>query len=138
GEFVAFGALTLAVMADGRMPGTGPMLLIRGLMVFLVELRTAWRSGQWSGMGKTAGWTIGLPVVLYLLSPCVGRKEASLWVSVLLALALLVPMGPRLYRLVYQRVAAASVLVLLIISVALHFAMTGLALAVLGAEGWRT
>ncbi len=138
GEFVAFGALTLAFMVDGRMPGTVPMLLILGLLVFLVELRAAWRNGQWSGMGKTAGWTIGLPVVLYLLSPYVVGKDTSLWVSVLFSLALVVPMGPMLYRLVYQPVAEASVLVLLIISVALHFAMTGLALAFFGAEGWRT
>jgi len=39
---------------------------------------------------------------------------------------------------VYQPVAEASVLVLLIISVAVHFALTGLALVFFGAEGWRT
>src|SRR5690606_12459586 len=119
GEFVAFGALTLAFLVDGRIPGTVPMLLVLGLLVFLVELRAAWRSGQWNGMARTAGWTIGLPVVLYLLSPYVVGKETSLWVSVLFSLALVVPMGPMLYRLVYQPVAEASVLVLLIISVAL-------------------
>jgi branched-chain amino acid transport system permease protein len=42
------------------------------------------------------------------------------------------------YRLVYQPVEQASVLVLLIISVAVHFAMTGLGLLFFGAEGWRT
>src|SRR3546814_15966671 len=43
-----------------------------------------------------------------------------------------------LYRLVYQPVEQASVLVLLIISVALHFAMTGLGLVFFGSEGWRS
>src|SRR3546814_18292509 len=52
-------------------------------------------------------------------------------------MALVVPLGPMLYRLVYQPVAEASVLVLLIISVAVHFALTGLALVFFGAEGWR-
>lgn len=138
GEFVAFGALTLAFMVDGRMPGTVPMLLILGVMVFLLELFAAWRSKQWAGLGRTASWTLGLPFALYLLSPYVVGRDTSLWVSVLFSLALVIPMGPMLYRLVYQPVAEASVLVLLIISVALHFAMTGLALAFFGAEGWRT
>ncbi len=138
GEFVAFGALTLAFMVDGRMPGTVPMLLILGLLVFLLELFSAWRSAQWTGIGRTAVWTLALPVALYLLAPYVVGKETSLWMSVLFSLALVIPMGPMLYRLVYQPVAEASVLVLLIISVALHFAMTGLALVFFGAEGWRT
>ena len=47
-------------------------------------------------------------------------------------------MGPMIYRLVYQPVEQASVLVLLIISVAVHFALTGLGLLFFGAEGWRT
>lgn len=138
GEFVAFGALTLAFMVDGRTPGTVPMLLILGVLVFLVELISAWRSGQWNGLARTAAWTLVLPFALYLLAPYVVGKDTSLWVSVLFSLALVVPMGPMLYRLVYQPVAEASVLVLLIISVALHFAMMGLALAFFGAEGWRT
>ena len=71
GEFVAFGALTLAFIFDGRMPGTVPMLLILGVLVFLRELFSSWRSGQWSGLGKTAGWTLALPFVLYLLAPYV-------------------------------------------------------------------
>lgn len=138
GEFVAFGALTLAYMVNGQVPGTVRMLLILGLLVFLLELVHAWRNAQWSGMGRTAAWTLGLPIVLYVLAPYVVGPDTALWVSVLFALALVVPMGPMLYRLVYQPVAEASVLVLLIVSVALHFAMTGLALAFFGAEGWRT
>src|SRR5690554_4702632 len=69
GEFVAFGALTLAYMVNGQVPGTVPMLLILGVLVFLLEVVTAMRSGQWAGMGKTAGWTLGLPFLLYLLAP---------------------------------------------------------------------
>lgn len=55
-----------------------------------------------------------------------------------LILTLVTPMGPMLYRIVYQPLAEATVLVLLIVSVALHFALTGLALVFFGAEGWRT
>src|SRR5690625_67957 len=65
-------------------------------------------------------------------------KELPLAVSVLYSLAVVIPLGPMLYKLVYQPVAEASVLVLLIVSVAVHFALTGLGLVFFGAEGWRT
>jgi branched-chain amino acid transport system permease protein len=138
GEFVAFGALTLAFMVNGRVPGTVQLLLIIGALVFLVEVIAAMRNKNWAGIGKTASWTVVLPVALYFLAPYVVATDAPLWVNVLFSMALVVPMGPMIYRLVYQPVAEASVLVLLIISVAVHFALTGLALVFFGAEGWRT
>jgi branched-chain amino acid transport system permease protein len=58
--------------------------------------------------------------------------------QVLLALAVVVPLGPQLYRLAYQPIAEASVLVLLIVSVAVHLALVGLGLLFFGAEGSRT
>ena len=56
----------------------------------------------------------------------------------LLTLALVTALGPLLYRIAYQPLAEASVLVLLIVSVAVHFALTGLGLWFFGAEGSRT
>ncbi len=138
GEFVAFGALTLAFMDNGRVPGTVNLLLIVGALVFALELIAAVRGRDWSGMGKTAALAVLLPVGLYLLTPYIVAKDTPLWINVLFSLALVVPLGPMLYRIVYQPVAEASVLVLLIISVAVHFALTGLALVFFGAEGWRT
>jgi branched-chain amino acid transport system permease protein len=58
--------------------------------------------------------------------------------QVLLTLAAVTALGPLLYRIVYQPIADASVLVLLIVSVALHFVLTGLGLFFFGAEGSRT
>ncbi|TEA78549.1 branched-chain amino acid ABC transporter permease [Allopusillimonas ginsengisoli] len=138
GEFVAFGALTLAFMVNGRMPGTVQLLLIMGVLAFLAECLSSLRARNWSGLGRTAVWTLALPAVLFLLAPYVVSKDTPLWLNVLFSLALVIPMGPMLYRLVYQPIAEASVLVLLIISVAVHFALTGLALVFFGAEGWRT
>ena len=65
--------------------------------------------------------------------------DATLWTAgVALTLAAVTTLGPLLYRIVYQPIADASVLVLLIVSVALHFALTGLGLWFFGAEGSRT
>src|SRR5690606_4723929 len=69
GEFVAFCALTLAFMVNGRIPGTVSLLLIVGAVVFAVEVIAALRSRNWQGMGKTFAWTLLLPLVLYLLAP---------------------------------------------------------------------
>lgn len=138
GEFVTFGALTLAFLVNGQVPGTVYLLMIAGVLVFLLELATAVRNRLYGGLWRTALWALALPVALYLLLPLVMHKDTPLWVSVLFSMALVVPLGPMIYRLVYQRIAEASVLVLLITSVALHFALTGLGLVFFGAEGWRT
>ena len=138
GEFVAFGALTLAFMVNGKVPGTVNLLLIVGALVFLVELLAGFRSRDWSKMPKTVLWSLVLPVALYFIAPKIVSTSTPLWINVLFSMILVIPLGPLLYRLVYQPVAEASVLVLLIISVALHFALTGLGLVFFGAEGWRT
>ena len=132
GEFVTFGALTLAFLVNGQVPGTVHLLLIAGSLVFLFELIEAIRNKQYAGLWRTVLWTLALPGVLYLLLPLVMNKESPLWVLVLFSMALVVPLGPMIYRLVYQRVAEASVLVLLITSVAVHFALTGLGLVFFG------
>jgi branched-chain amino acid transport system permease protein len=58
--------------------------------------------------------------------------------QVLLTLAIVIPMGPLIYRLAFQPLAEASTLVLLIVSVGVHFALLGLGLVMFGAEGSRT
>ena len=59
-------------------------------------------------------------------------------VQVLMTLLLLVPMGPLMYRMAFQPIASASPLVLLIVSIAVHVALVGVALLVFGPEGART
>ena len=58
--------------------------------------------------------------------------------QILLTLAILVPLGPMIYRIAYQPIAETSVLILLIASVAVHLILTGLGLVFFGAEGART
>jgi len=141
GEFVTFGALTLAFIVNDRMPGTVWLLLIVGIAVALKDLWVLFRqpaAGKpWRVVTILAG-TIGWPVLMLLLTPWVMGRDLPLVVFVLYSLAVVIPLGPMLYKLVYQPLAEASVLVLLITSVALHFALTGLGLVFFGAEGWRT
>jgi branched-chain amino acid transport system permease protein len=59
-------------------------------------------------------------------------------VRIALAVALVLPLAPLLNRIVFRPIADASVLLLLIVAVALHFALSGMGLLFFGPEGVRT
>lgn len=138
GEFVAFGALTLASFQAGKTPGTLWLLIGAGVVVALIDLTLAVRSGMARKIPRIVGWNLIYPAAaaaaVFLLKP----SEFPLLLQIVLALALVVPLGPMIYRLAFQPVAEASVLVLLIVSVAVHLALVGLGLLFFGAEGSRT
>jgi len=137
GEFVTYGALTLTMLASGTMPGTAYLLLLLAGVCCALELLHALRSGSRSGL-KTAAAYLVLSLALLWLTRLLVASDNALWLNMLMTLALILPMGPMVYRIVYQPLAEASVLVLLITSVAVHLALMGLALVFFGAEGWRT
>lgn len=138
GEFVAFGALTLASFQAGKTPGTLWLLIGAGAVVALVDIALALRSGTPKRIVRIVGWNLVYPAAaaaaVFLLKP----GGLPLLVQIVLALALVVPLGPMMYRLAFQPLAEASVLVLLIVSVAVHLALVGLGLLFFGAEGSRT
>lgn len=135
GELVAFGALTLAAMQLGKTPPTLWLALAMGALAIAAE---AWRGarGRTVDWGGTLLWCAVLPLAALgwaLLAP-----PASLPAQVALTLLICTPIGPLLYRLAYRPLAHATVLMLLIVSVALHGVMMGLGLWFFGAEGSRT
>ena len=138
GEFVTYGALTLASLQLGKLPGTAWLLLGAGVAVAIVELIQALRHGAARRIPGILFTYVALPGIILWIAWWSAPQKPALTLQVLLALALVVPLGPMVYRLAYQPLANASVLVLLIISVAVHFAMTGLGLVFFGAEGSRT
>ncbi|WP_415258154.1 branched-chain amino acid ABC transporter permease [Thauera phenylacetica] len=138
GEFVAYGALTLAMMQSGVLPATVWMLVVMGALVTVLDGGLALKAGQGRRAASVAGWNLGYPLALAAAVGGLAVNELPLAVQVLLTLAIVVPMGPMMYRLMYQPIASAPVLVLLIVSVALHIAMVGMGLLFFGAEGQRT
>ncbi len=138
GEFVAYGALTLAMLQAGGVPATTWLLLALGAAVSVVDGAAALRAGQMRRLGGVLGWNLAYPLALAAALTALPLAMLPMALQVLLALAIVVPMGPMLYRLVYQPLAAAPVLILLIVSVAVHVAMVGLGLLFFGAEGQRT
>ncbi|WP_323002327.1 branched-chain amino acid ABC transporter permease [Denitromonas sp.] len=138
GEFVAYGALTLAMIEAGRLPGTVWLLLAAGVVVAALDGAEALRRGGAGRLAAVLGWNVLYPLALLGLLWTVPTEGWPLAAKVALTLAVVVPLGPMIYRVAYQPVAEASVLILLIVSVAVHVAMVGLALLFFGAEGSRT
>ena len=135
GELIAFGALSLASLQLGKVPGTAWLLLAAAACVTVVELFSARSARQ---AGRAVGWNLLLPAAIVGLVMWLAPQKPPLWVQMLLTLGLVVPLGPMTYRLAFQTIANASVLVLLIVSVAVHFVFVGLGLLFFGAEGSRT
>jgi branched-chain amino acid transport system permease protein len=81
--------------------------------------------------------TLAWPVLASLVAIWAAPRGLPLVAQALLTLALVTPFGSLIYRLAYESLADASVLVLLIVSVGVHFALVGLGLFFFGAEGFR-
>jgi branched-chain amino acid transport system permease protein len=138
GEFVAFGALTLAMLQQGKVPGTVWFLLVMAVAAGGGDLVHGLRHHQSPArIARQMLGTLAYPVLISLLAIWAAPQHFSLLVQALLTLALVTPFGSLLYRLAYESLADASVLVLLIVSVGVHFALTGLGLFFFGAEGFR-
>jgi branched-chain amino acid transport system permease protein len=143
GEFVAFGALTLAAMQSEKFPQSATLLVALGVLTFMQEAVAILRIAE---RRRTAARSLPLafakfilfPAAIYAVTKAVAGPALPLLFQVLLALAIVVPMGPMIYRLAFQPLAEATTLVLLIVSVGVHFAMIGLGLVMFGAEGSRT
>ncbi|NCT82464.1 MAG: branched-chain amino acid ABC transporter permease [Comamonadaceae bacterium] len=139
GEFVAFGALTLASLQLGKVPGTVWLLLLMAVAAALLDLVQGLRERRPPArLALGLLRTLGFPVVLAVAVPPLVPQQPALWLQVLLTLAIVTAMGPLLYRLAYRALSSASVLTLLIVSVGVHFALTGIGLVFFGAEGYRT
>ena len=138
GEFVAYGALTLAMLQTGKIPGTVWLLIILALVAALMEGVARWRHHAHIGRAIQAALkTLLFPAVIAGVSIWAAPQQFPMGVQAALSVAIVTAFGPLVYRLAYQSLESATPLVLLIVSVGVHFAMTGLGLLFFGAEGFR-
>ena len=131
GDFVSFAVLGYALLLQGRVPGL--LWLLDGAAALCALLALKERRPL-----QTAAWWLLPPAaatVAVLAFIRLGAPPPVLGVAAVLVTALL---GPPMYRLVFQPMAGASVLVLLILAMALHYVLLGLALVLFGAEAFRT
>ena len=130
GEFVAYGALTLALLQTGKVPGTVWLLLGLAGVASAME----WRSSGWQAGLKT----LLFPCLISGLTAWAAPMQLPLAVQAVLSIAIVTAFGPLIYRVAFQSLESATPLVLLIVSVGVHFAMTGFGLVFFGAEGYRS
>jgi branched-chain amino acid transport system permease protein len=138
GEFVTYGTLTLAALQLGKPPGTVGLLTGLALLAGAIELYAAFRQREWRRLPPRLAIYVVAPLLLAGAVRWLAPLSLAFPVQILLTVGIVTALGPLLYRIVYQPLAEASVLVLLIVSVAVHFAMLGLGLWFFGAEGSRT
>jgi branched-chain amino acid transport system permease protein len=138
GEFVSYGALTLAALQLGKPPGTVGLLVGMALVAGAVEAIGAARRRAWRTLGQRLAVYVVAPLAVAAVVYAAAPLNLALPIQIVLTVAIVTALGPLLYRLAFQPLAEASVLVLLIVSVAVHFVMLGLGLWFFGAEGSRT
>jgi branched-chain amino acid transport system permease protein len=136
----------MAALQAGHAPPTALLSLGLGIVVFGLDLTRSLGSrrprarapGRRAALALSAAWNLAWPLAAWALSRNPALQQSGMAAQLLLTLAILVPTGPMLYRLCFAPLQQASVLTLLIVAVALHFALLGCGLLMFGAEGSRT
>ncbi len=138
GDIAAYAALTLAMLQMGQLPGTVKLVAVLASIALCMEIFHLWRCNKLQQTPKA--------ILYYGLLPCLPGAfiwlmqgvTLPLYVQMTLALILVLPIAPLIDRIAFRPLADASVLVLLIVAVAVHFSISGLALLFFGPEGYRT
>ncbi len=128
GDLLAFGTLTAAALQSGHLPGTLWLLDGVSALALVASLFDGWRGA----LRGVLAWGI-YPLVVTGAALFLARYQVPA-LSILLTLAIVTPMGPLVWRFAFRPVADASVLALLIVSMALHFVLIGLGLVFFGPE----
>lgn len=143
GEFIGFGALTMVALQTGQFPVLIYLLVAMGVLAYVMDWVQALRTLAFRPLpGRRLLWStlenIVYPVLIWQVVRYMGGAEVPMVVQIALTLAMTVPMGLMMYRIAFQPLADASVLVLLIVSVGVHFMLMGLGLYLFGPEGYST
>jgi branched-chain amino acid transport system permease protein len=138
GDIVGYSALTLAALQLRQMPGTVWLVFTLAALATVMEVYGLVRRRQTRRLPKALLLYAALPAAPAALVWLAAGHDLDMWVAIALTLAVVLPISPLLYRVAFRPLADASVLVLLIVAVAVHFAMSGLALLYFGPEGFRT
>lgn len=138
GEFVAYGALSLAMLQEGIVPGPVWLLMFLSVCATGMDIYGMWRTRQFHGVAGMLAKNLLVPAGITALLFWAAPMQLSFSLQVIMTLMLITALGPLTYKVVYESLQDSSVLLLLIVSVGLHLALTGLGLVFFGAEGFRT
>ena len=137
GDITAFCVLSIAAFELGRVPGTIWMVAILAAIATVVDAASHIRAGEPARIPRSLLIYGVLPLVPCVLAWFAASPGVPHALQIVLSLVLVLPIAPLLDRIAFRPAADASVLVLLIIALAVHFAVSGLGLMFFGAEGFR-
>jgi branched-chain amino acid transport system permease protein len=132
GEYVMLGALTLADLLEGRMPGT-LYLLVGGLLLCLVLDAGRWRRDPRKAFAVVAGAIVAIAVAIGMTRLALALQLPVLGMM-LVALILVAPLGSLIYRFTVHPIPNATTIVFVIISVGVDMILQGLGLLIWGAN----
>ncbi|GEP61179.1 branched-chain amino acid ABC transporter permease [Reyranella soli] len=138
GDIAAFTALSLASLETGGRPGTVGLVAVLAVLATAVEAVALVRNRAFHRLPRALLFYLVLPLIPAAAVWFAAGTTFSMPVRIVLSLALVLPIAPLLDRIVFRPIADASVLLLLTVAVALHFALSGLGLMFFGPEGVRT
>jgi branched-chain amino acid transport system permease protein len=138
GDFISFAGLTLGTLQVGQVPGTIYLLAGGGAIVAALEVTAALRARKAARLPRIVVVHLCLPLAIAALAAWAAPHKLDLALQMAITMAIVVPLGPMLYRIAYRPLANASVLVLFIVSMAAHYMLTGLGLVIFGGEGLRS
>jgi branched-chain amino acid transport system permease protein len=139
GDVAAFSALSLAAFETGHLPPTVGLVLTLAALAVIAEIVGCIRRGETRRIPRALlAWGVLPALPCALAWGVAGHDQIPHAMLVVSAVLLVVPVTPLVARLALQPIADASVLVLLIASLAVHFLLSGLGLLFFGPEGFRT
>ncbi|MCD6673418.1 MAG: branched-chain amino acid ABC transporter permease [Burkholderiaceae bacterium] len=137
GEFISYAALSMGLLQLGQLPGTVWVLIGGGLLAAGFDAVKAWRERALRRLPRILALYVVVPIAMSAIAWWAAPRKLDAWLQALVVLGLVVPLGPILYRVAYQPLANASVIVLFVVSMAAHYVLTGLGLVFFGGEGLR-
>lgn len=138
GDIAVFSALSMAAFEAKKQPPTIALVACLAIAVVLFEIVRLVRRGEATRIPKAILLWGVLPALPCVLAAALVGRDVPHGLLIAVAILLVVPIAPLVARLALQPIADASMLVLLITSIALHYLMSGLGLLFFGPEGSRT
>src|SRR5215212_869675 len=92
GEFIAYAALSLALLQTGRLPGTVYVLVIGGLIAAAFDSVLAIREKALRRLPRILALYVVLPSIMAAIAWCASSQKLALWLQVLIVLGLVVPL----------------------------------------------
>lgn len=138
GEFVAFAALTMVAFEEGRMPGLAGLLLALAVLATISRLFQFRAEPTMPNIVHILAVELGLPLLLWGVVNVLAPMKLGLVVSIPLTIAMVTLIGTAVYRIIFEPLAQASVLVLLIAAFGVHMVLLGFGLYFFGPEGFQT